>query len=338
MRVFILALGTRGDLELFLILGRELARRGHDVTLGSAAFYEALVRRWPVAWAPVSTGTQAELVSVLRSLASVPDRTARTFHVYDRWLRPQIQEAVPAITAIAARCDYFISNLKMVLRRGDDILPGAAVTYDPPGDLADLEKYRTQEHGGRILDLVAMSRPLIDPRENGAHPTTSPVSGLASLPPSGSRLPNFAAFLETGTPPVVITLGSMVMFDVEQLVLLLTEALDPGRPARDPGVGMVGDSSRGIAPGDRCFASARSLTTGSSPGLPVSSIMAAAGTISAALRAGRVSLVLPQITAQELFARVLAREGLATATLDVPPGARHPGRRHHPSTRGRSGP
>ena len=39
MRVFILALGTRGDLELFLTLGRALRARGHHVVLGTSSFY-----------------------------------------------------------------------------------------------------------------------------------------------------------------------------------------------------------------------------------------------------------------------------------------------------------
>ena len=39
MNVLALALGTRGDLELFVMLGRALEARGHRVTLASSGFY-----------------------------------------------------------------------------------------------------------------------------------------------------------------------------------------------------------------------------------------------------------------------------------------------------------
>jgi UDP:flavonoid glycosyltransferase YjiC (YdhE family) len=41
------------------------------------------------------------------------------------------------------------------------------------------------------------------------------------------------------------------------------------------------------------------------------------GTLSAVLRAGRPSVLLPQIPPQELFGRLLAREGLSAGMLDA---------------------
>ena len=61
----------------------------------------------------------------LRAVTNVADRT----HVFSRqWLAPELAGGRQALGLLAGRADYFISNLKMVLRRGDRIMPGAAVT------------------------------------------------------------------------------------------------------------------------------------------------------------------------------------------------------------------
>lgn len=316
MRIFLLALGTRGDLELFLILGRELARRGHEVTLGSSAFHEEHVRGSALRWAPVAGGSRDEVVAILRSLAPIADRRERTYRFFERWLRPQIAEALPNVTRLAAGSDYFLSNLKILLRRGDGlVMPGAAVTYDPPGDLSDLARYRTQEHGGRVLDLVAMSRPLIDPGrawEPSYHFTGFWIDECRSewTPPAG-----LAAFLDAGDPPVVITMGSMAMIDPGRFVRRMAEAL---RLAGRRGV-LVGGWS-GIAPGLHDDGTIHAVGE-----VPYGWLFprgccilhhGGCGTIGYALRAGKPSLVLPQIAAQEGFARLLIRERLATGVFD----------------------
>jgi UDP:flavonoid glycosyltransferase YjiC (YdhE family) len=317
MRVFILALGTRGDVELFLILGRELARRGHEVTLGSSAFHEDRVRAASLGWAAVAGGTLAEAVAVVRSLATIPDRTQRTYQFFDRWLRPQIAEAVPVVTRIAAGADYFLSNLKMMLRRADGaVVPGAAVTYDPPANLADLARYGTQKQGGRVLDLVAMSRPLVDPA--GAWEPSYKFTGFwvddrrsEWSPPEG-----LAKFLAEGEPPVIVTMGSMAMLDADGPVL--AEALRRtgrrgvvvgGWSGVEPGLSRSGPIYRvGEVPYDWLFQRGCCILH-----------HGGCGTVGYALRSGRPSIVWPQITAQEHFARALLRERLATAAFDEPP-------------------
>jgi len=316
MRIFILALGTRGDLELFLTLGSELRRRGHDVLLGSSAFYEARVRQSPVAFTPVAGGTHAEMLSALDSLATIPDRRERTYLFFQRWLQPQIQECIPAVTSLAAGSDYFISNLKIVLSRGGEVVPGVAVTYDPPGDLAELAQYRTQEHGARIMDLVAMSRALIDPEQVWGAAYRFTGFWAENERSDWSPPEDFASFLEAGPPPVVITMGSMVMFDADRLARLAAEAL---HLAGVRGVLVRGWSEVALGPSAAgplyCVAEVPYGWL-----FPRASCIihhGGCGTIAAVLQAGKVSIVLPQITAQELFARLLAREHLATAILDV---------------------
>ena len=77
MQIFMMTLGTRGDLELFLMLGRELHQRGHRITLGTSSFYSTRVHDAGLDWAQVGNGTQDELIAILRSQASVSDKRAR---------------------------------------------------------------------------------------------------------------------------------------------------------------------------------------------------------------------------------------------------------------------
>ena len=135
MRVFVLTLGTRGDFELFLTLGRALARDGHEVLLGTSPCFAERARLAGVEVAPLGSGQQHEMVSILRSLAELPDPVQRTRAYAERWLRPQLAEARGDIAAHAGHADYFVSNLKMAMRRGDAVIPGASVSYDPPRTL-----------------------------------------------------------------------------------------------------------------------------------------------------------------------------------------------------------
>jgi hypothetical protein len=264
----------------------------------------------------IGDSTLDHAVSVLRSLQSVSDRAQRTYKFYQKWLQPQLSVSDQQIKATAAGTDYFISNLKMVLSRGGQILPGAAVTYDPPGSLEDLPKYRTQEYKGRILDLVALPKRLVDPdnRWGGAYQFTgfwrSEPASLWVPPPS------LLAFLEQEPLPVVLTLGSMVMFDGVKLVQTFAEALRrvgkrgliltgwSGIPSANDSSGIVYCAEE--VPYDWLFPRACCVIH-----------HGGCGTVAAALQAGKPSVLLPQITSQEHFGSMLVREKLATAVLDT---------------------
>src|SRR5688572_1833153 len=99
MKVFILTLGTRGDLELFLSLGLELHRRGHAVALGTSAFYRQTVEAAGLAAVPVGAGQRQQLCALLAALAAVRDRTERTRQYFRRWLRPQLATGAAAIAS-----------------------------------------------------------------------------------------------------------------------------------------------------------------------------------------------------------------------------------------------
>jgi len=79
MRALILTLGTRGDLELFLTLGRALSARGHEVTVASSPFNAAAVERAGLQFAAAgNAGTREQLVAALREAGRSTNLVERT--------------------------------------------------------------------------------------------------------------------------------------------------------------------------------------------------------------------------------------------------------------------
>ena len=317
MRVFVLTLGTRGDFELFLALGRALVRDGHEVVLGSSPCFAERARLGGLEPAPLGSGQQHEMVSILRSLAELPDPVERTRAYAVRWLRPQLAEARGAIAAHAGRADYFVSNLKMAMRRGDTVIPGASVSYDPPRTLDDLARYPGRAHPREILELVALSRPLLD--AEGRWGPEFHFTGFWHE--SGPAAPDAALreFVEGGRAPVVLTMGSMVMFDPDALVHEFAAALrQTGRRgvvvagwsglARSAFGSAAGEQLHCVAEADYDWLFARAASVVHHGGT---------GTVGAVLRAGRPSIIVPQIACQVQFGELLLREQLASAVLDV---------------------
>jgi sterol 3beta-glucosyltransferase len=159
-----------------------------------------------------------------------------------------------------------------------------------------------------ILQLVAMNKQLVDPHDTWGpqyqftgfwHPIPQPTW----CPPSDLR-----HFVESDPPPVVATMGSMVMFDPDQFLDRITQiARRAGRRV------LVITSWSGVIANDlpeyvMC-----------APEVPYEWLFPRAscvihhggcGTVAAVLRAGKPSILLPQITSQEQFAEILKRNNL----------------------------
>jgi sterol 3beta-glucosyltransferase len=59
MKIAILTLGTRGDVQPYLVLGRELKDRGHHVVISTGTNFERLVGNYNLEFAPVEADFQA---------------------------------------------------------------------------------------------------------------------------------------------------------------------------------------------------------------------------------------------------------------------------------------
>jgi UDP:flavonoid glycosyltransferase YjiC (YdhE family) len=321
MRVFLLTLGTRGDFELFFSLGCELRRRGHSVLLGSSRFYADRVTVAGLTWAQMGDGSHDELLALLRSLSSVEDKVQRVRQVTDRWLRPQLAAAQTQISKAAMLSDYFVSNLKLMLKREDSILPGAFVSYDPPGSIRDLARYGSAGQHGRIIELVAMSRDLVDPDARWGREFLFTGFWQTEVQRGWSAPDALAAFVERDDAPVVMTMGSMVMFSLPALLSALTEAL---RISGRRGIVIGGWATAEVPASESLMMVQEADYEWLFPRAACVIHHGGSGTVGAVLRAGRPSVLLPQIPAQEAFGRVLMQAGLVSASLEtheITPGA-----------------
>jgi sterol 3beta-glucosyltransferase len=317
MRVFVLALGTRGDLEIFAALGCALAARGHAVTLASSGFFEPRVRGLGLAFQPVGRGSQAELVAILRSLADVAGHRERAHAYAARWLRPEVAASRAEIAAGVASADYVVNNLKSVWTRNGRLVPGAHVTYEPPGSLENLAKQlpRRLPHEEALLQVVALPKALVDPAERWG--PLYRFAGFFAPPPAAPWQPPKAleAFLAAGPPPAVLSMGSMVMFDAKRLHSAFVAAL-AACGLRGVVVGGWSDIAGAAALPPFVHALEEAPYAWLLPRAACVVHHGGCGTVAAAVRAGRPSVLVPLISSQEHFAEILLREGLAAAALD----------------------
>lgn len=318
MRCFLLTLGTHGDVELFRLLGRELARRGHEVTVGASPFYRERIERTRLEFLPIGRGSQGDLLALFRSLATEPNQRARVRAYAERWVRPQLAHSLPEVKAQLAHTDYFINNLRSVWREGTRVIPGAAVTYDPVGNAENLRKYAAQLAGYEraVLEIVAMPKALVDPDD--AWGERFHFTGFWRDPePSPWRPPDeLLEFVAAGAPPVAITMGSMLSFDPVAFVSTIRDAL---AIADERGVLVAAWSSDLVAAGasDRLYVVGEAPYDSLFPRCRLVVHHGGAGTVAAALRAGRPSILLPQIASQGYFAAILHRAGVLVDEFDV---------------------
>jgi sterol 3beta-glucosyltransferase len=127
---------------------------------------------------------------------------------------------------------------------------------------------------------------------------------------------------------VVLTMGSMVMFEPVRLVQVFTEAL---RLSGQRGLIVGGWSGISRVPPADLFRTQRAAPGPPPPVFCVDEVSydwlfprascvihhGGCGTLSAVLRAGQPSIVLPQIPPQEIFGKMLERESLATGVLET---------------------
>ncbi len=251
----------------------------------------------------------------MRSLSTLP-RKERADEFFNRWIRPQLPAALERIQPLSGEIDFFICNLKLGLHQDGQTFPGASITYDPPDSLEVLRGTRPPEHVGRVVEIVALSKALVDPE--GLWGSDYHFTGFwDEVSPTWWQPPaDLIQFLRAGPPPVVLAMGSMVSFDTRGLAAVLHEALRriDGRAIVVEGWSSfprTGDSNGRIyvandVPYEWLFDKASCVIH-----------HGGSGTLAAVLRSGKPSILLPQLACQEQFGQMLIREKLAVDVLDV---------------------
>ena len=111
MKIAILTLGTRGDVQPFAVLGQALNLRGHHVTLSTAKNFESLVKSYGIDFVPVEADYQAILNSDegKRIMKANPFAIRRNL---DKWIYPLVRQSLTAFYNLAQRpCSLSRKNI-----------------------------------------------------------------------------------------------------------------------------------------------------------------------------------------------------------------------------------
>ena len=111
MKIALLTLGTRGDVQPFAVLGEELKRRGHEVTLSTAKNFESLVNSYGINFLPVEADYQAILDSDegKRLMRANPLVIRRNL---DKWIFPLVRQSLTEFYNLAKGSDRVVYHVK----------------------------------------------------------------------------------------------------------------------------------------------------------------------------------------------------------------------------------
>ncbi len=122
MKIAILTLGTRGDVEPYAVLGEALQRRGHEVTLSTAKNFEKLVRGYGIDFAPVEADFQEVLNSEegKKMMKGNPLAIRRNLNT---WVYPLITSSLTQFYLLAKNSDVVVYHVKTLADSFADQFP-----------------------------------------------------------------------------------------------------------------------------------------------------------------------------------------------------------------------
>lgn len=110
MKIALLTLGTRGDVQPYAVLGQALKQRGHQVTLSTAKNFEELVRSYDIDFLPVEADFQAFLeTDEGKKMMKNPFRARKNL---EKWVYPMIYGALITFFKLAKESDKVLYHIK----------------------------------------------------------------------------------------------------------------------------------------------------------------------------------------------------------------------------------
>ncbi len=110
MRIALLTLGTRGDVQPYAVLGQALQQRGHHVTLSTAKNFESLVKSYNINFAPVDVDFQVFLESEEgKKMMKNPFRVQKNLA---QWVHPMIYQALNTFYKLSTESDKVLFHGK----------------------------------------------------------------------------------------------------------------------------------------------------------------------------------------------------------------------------------
>ncbi len=268
MKIAILTLGTRGDVQPYAVLGQALKDRGHQVTLATAKNFEQLVKSYGIDFIPVEADFQVVLDSDegKKMLKGNPFAIKRNLNT---WVYPLIAQSLGEFYQLALKSDRVLYHVKTLADAFADQFPEKMIRasvlpiIEPTRAFANpafsgltiprmlnsltyklsnlslkllakpVRQFRTEFHlpsrfrMEKVRNIYGISPAFLPVPDD--YPEESKFTGFW-LGTSNSELPNdLAEFIHAGTPPLLLTFGSMPFksrFDLSAAVLKIVKQSD----------------------------------------------------------------------------------------------------------------
>jgi len=248
MKIALLTLGTRGDVQPYAVLGQALKKRGHHVTLSTAKNFEQLVKSYDIDFVPV----EADFQEILNSSEGKKMMKANPLAIkrnLNTWVYPLITNSLTVFYALAKESDIVLYHVKTLADSFADQFPHKMIRanllpiVEPTKEFANpafsgfwiprfLNKltYKFSHFSIKLLSKpIGVFRVKFDLPLKFTIPTTINIYGISAhfLPVPKDFLPhskftgfwfgNSSAelssdiydFLNAGDPPLLLTFGSM---------------------------------------------------------------------------------------------------------------------------------
>jgi len=124
MRIAILTLGTRGDVQPYAVLGKALKDKGHDVVLSTAKNFQNLVESYELDFIPVDLDFQ-ELVNSKEAgdLMKNPLNAIRSANNLKKMMAPLVQDALRTFFDLSKNSDKVLFHIKTLADSFADQFP-----------------------------------------------------------------------------------------------------------------------------------------------------------------------------------------------------------------------
>lgn len=248
MKIAILTLGTRGDVQPYAVLGQALKQRGHKVTLSTARNFEQLVKSYDIEFAPVEADFQ-EVLNSDEGKKMMKGNPMAIWRNLNTWIYPLITNSLVEFYTLAKASDIVLYHVKTLADSFADQFPEKMIRasvlpiVEPTTEFANpaLSGLPIPKFLNRLtytfsnLSVKLLSKPIGQFREKFELPKkykVPPVKNVYGISqwflpvphdfPSQSKFTGFwfgtaktelteelTAFLSAGDPPLLLTFGSM---------------------------------------------------------------------------------------------------------------------------------
>ncbi|WP_306568531.1 glycosyltransferase [Flavobacterium lindanitolerans] len=122
MKIAILTLGTRGDVQPYAVLGQALKLRGHRVTLSTAKNFEQLVKSYDIDFVPVEADFQ-ELLNSDKGKKMMKGNPFVIWRNLNTWVYPLITNSLIEFYTLARKSDIVLYHVKTLADSFADQFP-----------------------------------------------------------------------------------------------------------------------------------------------------------------------------------------------------------------------